>query len=205
MRIGHILSVTALAAFLVAAGAAAQHPTPQQLFESGQLNPAMQVIAEHRNQGEHSAAESYLEGLIRVKLNQPDGAREAFSRLSAQGGEEWAAVQTSALALLDGDTAGARAAAQQATASAPGLSQAHYQLGTVLARFEDWAGSAEAFHQAAQIDPNFAYAHYYAGLSFSRSGRADRTSEHFERFLRLAPKAPERPAVETLMRTLRGR
>lgn len=199
MRIGLMLGVMTLAA------TAASAQSPQQLFESGQLGPAVQAIAQHREQGQETAAESYLEGLIHVKLNQPGEAREAFSRLSSQGGEAWAPVQASALALLDGDNGAAREAAQQAAGAAPDLPQAHYQLGTVLARFEEWAGSAEAFHQAARLDPNFAYAHYFAGLAYSRAGRADRTSEHFERFLKLAPKAPERPAVETLMRTLRGR
>ncbi|MGE0394305.1 MAG: tetratricopeptide repeat protein, partial [Vicinamibacterales bacterium] len=179
MRIGVICSITLVAASLSAATAAAQHPTPQQLFESGQLNAAAQAIAEHRGQGRESAGESYLEGLIFTKLNQPDQAREAFSRLATLGGEPWAPVQASALALLAGDNAGARDAAQQAAATAPDLSQAHYQLGTVLARFEDWAGSADAFRQAAARDPAFAYAHYYAGLAYSRAGRADRTSEHF--------------------------
>ncbi len=200
MRIGPVLGV-----LLAAASVSAQHPTPQQLFESGQLQPAIAVIAEHRGQGQESAAESFLEGLILVKLNEPDRAREAYSRLTALGGEPWAPIQASALALLDGDTEGARHAAQQAAAGAPEIPQAHYQLGTVLARFEDWGGAAEAFRRVAELDPGFAYAHYFAGLSYSRVGRADRTSEHFERFLRLAPKAPERPAVETLMRTLRGR
>lgn len=200
MRIGPVVGV-----ILAVAGVAAQHPTPQQLFESGQLQPAVEAIAEHRGQGQESAVESFLEGLILVKLNEPARAREAYSRLAALGGESWAPVQASALALLAGDTEGARHGALQATAGSPELPQAHYQLGTVLARFEDWGGAADAFRRAAQLDPNFAYAHYFAGLSFSRAGRADRTSEHFERFLRLAPKAPERPAVETLMRTLRGR
>lgn len=200
MRIGPPIGV-----ILAVAGVAAQHPTPQQLFESGQLRPAVEVIAEHRGQGQESAAESYLEGLILVKLNEPDRAREAYSRLATLGGEAWAPIQASAIALLDGDTEGARNAAQQALVGSPEIPQAHYQLGMVLARFEDWGGSAAAFRRMAELDPGFAYAHYFAGLSFSRAGRADRTSEHFERFLRLAPRAPERPAVETLMRTLRGR
>lgn len=201
MRFGPVIGVIVLAATT----AAAQSPTPQQLFESGQLNPAIQAIAAHRGHGEVSAEASFLEGLIHVKLDATDQAREAFARLSAEGGEAWAPIQESALALLDGDVTRAREAAGRATAAAPDLAQAHYQLGTVLARFEDWAGCAEAFRRASQLTPDFAYAHYFAGLSYSRAGRADRTSEHFERFLRLAPKAPERPAVETLMRTLRGR
>ena len=39
----------------------------------------------------------------------------------------------------------------------------------------------------------------------ARIKRADLTAEHLERFVKLAPMAPERPAVESLMRTLRGR
>ena len=53
--------------------------------------------------------------------------------------------------------------------------------------------------------PRFAYAHYYAGLSHYRVGRTDKMAAAFEHFLTLAPKAPERPQVESIMRTLRGR
>jgi hypothetical protein len=50
-----------------------------------------------------------------------------------------------------------------------------------------------------------AYAHYNAGMNFYKASRVDRMAVYFENFLKLAPNAPERPAVESIMRTVRGR
>ena len=35
--------------------------------------------------------------------------------------------------------------------------------------------------------------------------RVDRMANAFERFVKLAPQAPERPAVEALLRSIRGK
>jgi tetratricopeptide (TPR) repeat protein len=80
-----------------------------------------------------------------------------------------------------------------------------YQTGLVKARRDDWAGAADAFERAAALDPMFAYAHYYAGLAYSNVKRPDKVAMHFDHFLRIAPNAPERSAVMSIMRTIRGR
>ena len=79
-------------------------------------------------------------------------------------------------------------------------------MGLVQAQRSDSAGAAVSFEQAASLDPTFAYAYYYAGLASSRIGRPDRMAINFERFLQLAPEAPEgSPRVQSLMRSVRGR
>lgn len=179
--------------------------SPRELFESGQLDQALGSLGEARDRGAASPADTYLAGQILAKQDRNDDARNEFERLSKGDDPVWALVGESALGVLAGDNQRAVDAASKAVSESPDQFYAHYQLGLAKARFEDWAGCAEAFDRAAEIDPAFAYAHYYAGLSYSRIQRADKTSEHFERFLKLAPKAPERAAVESLMRTLRGR
>ena len=210
--------VAIVLALAVAAPAVAQEaPSPQQLFESGQNDQSLQRIAELREQGTPAPAEAYLAGQILIKLHRDEEAKQEFERLVASGDPILALVGQSASAIVNNENDRALELANQAVATAteaapdpaapkgPEHFYAHYQLGQARARFEDWAGCAEAFHQAATLNPTFAYAHYYAGLSYSRIKRADRTSEHLERFLKLAPNAPERAAVESLMRTLRGR
>jgi tetratricopeptide (TPR) repeat protein len=200
MAIGVCAAVLGLGMALVAQ----DDQSPQQLFEAGQHDDALKAIAAQRARGAAGPAEAFLAGQILLKAGQPDGARQEFRGLSALGDPTWTLVADASLALLDNDTQRALASAQKAAADAPGSFHVHYQLGLVKARFDDWTGCAEAFGRAAELNPTFAYAHYYAGLSYSRIRRADRTSEHFERFLKLAPKAPERAAIESLMRTLRG-
>ena len=175
------------------------------LFEAGQYEQALHVVAQERQHGMNEPADTYLSAQSYEKLGQPDRAKAEFALLERVEDAAWQLVGHSAVSLIDGDSEQALKTATQAAASAPDFFFAQYQLGLVKAERQDWTGTAEAFERATQIDPTFAYAHYYAGLAYSKVKRADRTATHFEVFLKLAPKAPERPAVESIMRTLRGR
>jgi len=127
----------------------------------------------------------------------------AFSKVA--GDDAWQEVSKSAVALTDGDKDAALAAAQAAVAHNARLAEAQYQLGMVLDARGDNPGAAEAFARATEANPQMAYAHYYAGMNFYEAKRVDRMAVYFENFLKLAPNAPERPAVESIMRTIRGR
>lgn len=190
-----------LVAVLALPWAAHAQGRAQQLFEAGQDEGALAAAAETPG----DPASAFLAGQARLRMNQPAEAAQEFQRLAEQGDPAWQAVGQSAVALAGGDVHGALDAGTRAVGAAPGSFHANYQLGLVKAKMNDWAGAAEAFGRAAEIDPEFAYAQYYAGLANSRIKRADLTAVHLERFLKLAPMAPERPAVESLMRTLRGR
>jgi len=85
------------------------------------------------------------------------------------------------------------------------LASARYQLGLVESARNKPAEAAEAFAKAADLDPQMAYAHYEAGMAYYKAKRVDRMAVYFENFLKLAPNAPERPAVQSIMRTVRGR
>ena len=85
------------------------------------------------------------------------------------------------------------------------LPTAHFQLGLVLARQQQWAEAAAAFDAASDRQPTNAYAYYYGGMMHYRANRVDQMAVHFEQFLKLAPEAPERPEVLSIMRTLQRR
>jgi tetratricopeptide (TPR) repeat protein len=192
-------------AFTSSVLAQAPSPSPKQLLEAGQYEEVAQAVASSREQGQVDPADTYLAAQSFLKLGQSDNAKGELARLLCLEGDAWKLIGQSSIALIDGDTESALETANQAVATAPEVFFAHYQLGLVKAEQQDWPGAAEAFERASQIDPTFAYAHYYAGLAYSKTRRVDRTATHFETFLKLAPKAPERPAVESVMRTLRGR
>jgi tetratricopeptide (TPR) repeat protein len=173
----------------------------QKLFEAGQDQAALAAAAEVPG----DPAGAFLAGQVRLRMNQPAEAAQEFQRVAEQADPAWQAIGQSGAALAGGDLHGALDAGTRAVGAAPGSFHANYQLGLVKAKMNDWAGAAEAFGRAAEIDPYFAYAHYYAGLANSRIKRADLTAVYLERFLKLAPMAPERPAVESLLRTLSGR
>jgi hypothetical protein len=65
--------------------------------------------------------------------------------------------------------------------------------------------AARVFDHCIDIAPTFAYAYYQAALTYDRLNRMDLMANRFDRFVRLAPNAPERPQVDTILRTVGGR
>jgi tetratricopeptide (TPR) repeat protein len=183
----------------IAAARASAQDNPRQLFEAGKYQAAIDKSA-----GDSSPAAQYLDGLSHLKLNQPDAAKESFRRLEGAD-PAWQSVGRSAVALIDNNRDAALAAAKAAISSNAKLAEAQYQLGLVLDAMGDHAGAADAFANAAASNPQMAYAHYYAAMNFYEAKRIDRMALYFENFLKLAPNAPERPAVESIMRTVRGK
>lgn len=182
----------------LAARAAAQEDV-QKLFEAGKFQ---EVVEKTPDDAPPDA--QYRKGLAYRKLDQNDQAKEAFNRLSG-GGEAWSAVGESARAQVDGNLDGALEAASKAVAQNGDLAAAQYQLGLVQDARGDNAAAATAFARAAEIDPQMAYAHYMAGMSFYKAKRIDKMANYFENFMKLAPTAPEGPAVQSILKTLRGR
>ena len=190
----------------------------QAAFEAGAHE---QVIAAAQDSDDPRTV--YLAGLSLVELDRFPEARRKFERLAASPADDaWRFVGLSALRLnrpapeggaaaadaagLDVEDAGeAEAAARAAVAFEGAPALAHYQLGLTLGRRQAYEEAAAAFEEVIAREPAFAYAHYYAGLSYYQIDRTDRMAAAFEMFLMLAPEAPERDRVESVLRTLRGR
>ena len=211
-----------LAAAMTLAGPAAalgqnQQPVaqPQQLFEAGQYEQALKSLGALRDKGAAGLPEAFLAAHVALRQSQNDRAKEEFARLTAADDPVWRLVGESSTAAVDNDRDRSLELALKAVEEAKANSgddparrlrdfHAHYQLGLARTRKEEWAPAAEEFKRAAELNPNFAYAHYYAGLSYSRVKRPDQVVRHFEMFLKLAPKAPERSAVTSLLRSIKG-
>jgi tetratricopeptide (TPR) repeat protein len=190
----------ALALAMLAAPAAAQPLSVQALLERGAYEEAVQRAEEDRGNSETT----YLAAQALSRMNHKDRAAEEYSRLRETGDESWKAIGESGALLAEGNLVGAWSAAQQAVAANGDNPYAHYQLGTVATRQNNFRSAADAFARATELKPDLAYAHYYAGLAQQRLKNIARMSEHFEAFMRLAPEAPERTAVAAILRTLRG-
>ena len=181
----------------------------QQWFEAGN---DQQVVEASASASDPEA--KYLTGLSYQRLNRLAEARQVFESLAARPETDaWAHIGHSA-ALLSQAAAGsvpvsaaaeAEQAARRAIELAPGLSLGHYQLGRVQGQKKDFGQAVSAFEQVIALEPRFAYAHYFVGLSYYEINRTDKMAGAFEYFLKLAPDAPERGQVESIMRTLRGR
>jgi tetratricopeptide (TPR) repeat protein len=180
---------------------AGQDDSPQKLFESGKYQEAVDKV---KSQSDAPQDQVYVRALAHRKLNQNDDAKEAFGALARRDGA-WKEIGNSGTALIDGNLDEAAEAARKAVDADGNSAQARYQLGLVESARNNQPQAAEAFAKAAELDPQMAYAHYEAGMAFYKSKRVDRMAVYFENFLKLAPNAPERPAVQSIMRTVRGR
>lgn len=178
-------------------------PDVKALFESGAHD---QVVAEVARTNAQDPAKIYLAALSYQKLSKTPDAVRLLGTLANRGAQDpWRAIGQSALRLSEGNLDAAQEASANAVKLAAGLCQAQYQHGLVLSAKHDFGGAATAFERAATADPRWAYAHYYAGMSYQRLNRVDQMAKFFEAFLKVAPKAPERGQVESIMRTIRGR
>jgi tetratricopeptide (TPR) repeat protein len=173
----------------------------QKLFEAGEYQRVVDAA-----QPDGDPAVLYTAAQSHQKLGENDQALQTYGALASRDeGDVWHFIGLSAQQLMQDDTEGAVASARQAVAMNGGMAEAHYQLGLVLAKRQEWQAAATEFDRVTEINPSNAYAHYYGGLMHYRASRPDRMANHFEQFLKLAPDAPERPEVTQIMKTVRGR
>jgi tetratricopeptide (TPR) repeat protein len=170
----------------------------RKLYDSGQFQQVVDMAG--------SAEEPrviYVLAQSQQKLRRTDEARRVYERLAERPeSDPWRGVGKSAVAILSSNAGAAVEAANEAVERDDSLAEAHYQRGLALSARQDMDGASASFQKATELDPNWAYAHYYAGLAYSKVKRIDLTASHFQTFLKLAPQAPERGEVQSILRTL---
>jgi len=198
----HLSTSIALALALTAGQAVAD---VRQLYDAGKYREVVGALEQATAEADKASRLQYLAAQSYDKLNDADAARRTYQRLADIGGDPWASIGRSAVQLMDNQFDEALGSADQAVRLAASLPEAHYQRGVALMARKEYGDAVNAFTKAVQLDPAFAAAHYYAGLANYRAKRIDLMTNHFEMFIKLAPNAPERPEVESILRTVRGR
>lgn len=194
-----ILSALGIALLSGVVVAADQENSVQKLIERGALDEAVARAGEEGGNPEST----YLAAFALTKKNDSGGAEERYAQLSQQGDESWKAIGEAGARLLARDVDGAMDAATRAVAANDGNPYAHYQLAIVATRKDNWPRALAEFQKAIELKPDFAYAHYFAGQAAQRVRQTPKAVEHYTAFVRLAPDAPERTAVQSLLRSLR--
>jgi len=172
----------------------------QDLFEAGRFDD---VVGRVSSMGDAAPRDLWFGGLSAAALRRPAEARAFFDRVAASGGEEWRAAARLAIALIAGDPSEIDAA-RAAAGAHPAHPFVQYELGLAHLNRDAPAEAAAALDRSAAADPSLAYAYYYAGLAYQRMNRTDLMANRFDTFLRLAPDAPQRPEVQSVMSTIRG-
>jgi tetratricopeptide (TPR) repeat protein len=173
------------------------------LFESGRYQEVVSA-GERTVPGPGSPERIWLTAHSLQRLNRLAEARSEFARLATVQDKPWQVAAQLAAAVQDSDRAAIDRTAP-AAAAYPNHPFVQFELGLALARLDRFAESAAAMDRAWQASADQAYAYYYAGLAYQRIKRTDVATARLETFVRLAPQAPERPQVESILRTLRGR
>lgn len=79
-----------------------------------------------------------------------------------------------------------------------------YQLGLTHMLRGEWSQAVDRLTQAIDLNSGFAYAYYYRGLAADKAGRKDLLVNDLDRFLALAPDAPEAPKARKILEAARG-
>ena len=175
--------------------------TVQALYESG-------ADREIVNRVSNSAADSVPPGdrwfaaQSQLRLGLRNDALGELRALGQSGTDP--AVQVAAQ-LAIGRLTGDEGMLDRARASASAYPESpfvQYELGLSYAVRNDFASAARIFDACIDAAPTFAYAYYQSGLAYQRLDRADVMANRFDQFVRLAPNAPERPEVESVLRTI---
>jgi tetratricopeptide (TPR) repeat protein len=189
-----------IAAALVAATAGGAYgqslDEARKAYDTGQYPRAAEIAGASQD-----PRALYLGAQAQQKQRRADEAQRMYQQLAGRP-DAWGAIGRSGIALLSSNAAGAVQEANQAVAQGGSIAEAHFQRGLALSTQGAMGDAAAAFQRAAELDPSWAYAHYYAGIAFSKAKRADLTAAHFQNFLKLAPQAPERGEVQSILRTL---
>jgi tetratricopeptide (TPR) repeat protein len=198
----HLSTSIALAVALMAGQNVAD---VRQLYDAGRYQEVVRATDLTKAEADNASRLQYLAAQSYTKLNDADGARRTYQRLADTGANPWAPIGKSAVQVMDRQFDEALASADQAVRMNASLPEAHYQRGIVFMFRKEYGDALDAFTRATQLDPTFAAAYYYAGLAASRVKRIDLTANNFGMFVKLAPNAPERPEVESILRTIKGR
>lgn len=174
----------------------------QALYEAGRDDEVVDRIAAAAVTA--VPADSWFAAQSRLRLGRRAEALDDLTRLSETASD--AGVQFAArlaVARLNNDAVALERARADAAASDSVFAQ--YELGLSYAVQNDFAAAERAFERCIDIAPTFAYAYYQSALAYERLNRMDLMANRFDRFVRLAPNAPERPQVDSILRTVGGR
>jgi tetratricopeptide (TPR) repeat protein len=97
----------------------------------------------------------------------------------------------------------AEAEAKAALAADPAQAVAVRALGEALVKEKKLDEAIARMSAALAAKPDLAYAYYWRGQAYQRNKQIARMVEDYQHFLKLAPDAPEAPAVKVLLSGLR--
>lgn len=147
-------------------------------------------------------AQKYL-GMARIQLGKVQEAEAPLRKADEAGSTADTKLGLARVAIENKDLDTADALINQAAEMDSGNADIPFNRGLLKASKKQYAESVKDLEAAIQKNPENAYAHYYAGLSYNAMKRPDKMIEHFQKFVKLAPDAPEKARVQSILKTVR--
>jgi tetratricopeptide (TPR) repeat protein len=136
-----------------------------------------------------------------VGLYQQGRYAEAEAVLAPAAGVQARAYLAASRVRLE-QYAAAEAPAREALQASPGDAVASAALGEALVAQGKLDEAIQRLTTVIQADPRLPYAHYWRGQAHQRKKQIARMVDDYQAFLRLAPDAPEAPALRALLGSL---
>jgi tetratricopeptide (TPR) repeat protein len=145
----------------------------------------------------------YQRGKALMELKQPGQADSDFTRcLQLDAGYAYGYVGKAQVFIFNKEFGAAMQQVDKALSLDPGNAEAWYQKGNIQAYQKKWNPAIAAYKKCLELQPDHAYAHYYLALAYNQVNRKDLTIDHLQKFLHLAPNAPEAAQVRKLLNQL---
>jgi hypothetical protein len=173
----------------------------QTLYESGEDREVVDRVKSSVPTAV-SGADRWFAAQSQLRLGLRNDAINDLTALTQTGGDPDVQV---AAQLAIGRLTNDEVTLDQARAAAAAYPESlfvQYELGLSYAVRNDFASAARVFDACIAAAPTFAYAYYQSALAYQHLDRPDIMANRFDRFVRLAPNAPERPQVESVLRTI---
>jgi tetratricopeptide (TPR) repeat protein len=137
------------------------------------------------------------ETYLHSRSGDPDSAfRKAADLAQGTGNDYYLGVAQQRLHQFDQ----AISTLQRARSNDPGNALIPYQIGVTRVFQENWSDAVDQLSKALDMDSGLAYAYYYRGLAAEKIGRKDLLVNDMERFVTLAPNAPEADRAKAVLR-----
>jgi Tfp pilus assembly protein PilF len=146
-------------------------------------------------------------GVQYLKVGQANKAAEAFRSALRIKPDEFMPRLNYGIALLENnDVAEAEAQLRQALKKTDSSWAAHMYLGIALIKLHNFDEAEKELARTLEIaGNNLGLPHYYLGGIYWRRGEYRRAADELEKYLRLAPKAPDAERVRATIKDLRGK
>ena len=195
----NMMTKTFLLSILAALSLAASRGT--ELYEANQFADAESALREEVAAEPENAKAWQALGMTLLRLNKVNDAQDALRKSATLNPDSAAApLGLAEAAAHEKNFEEANIFVQEAAKIEKESSELSYVRGVIKAGQRDFRNAVKDFDDALAKDDRHAYAHYYAGLSYNALKRPDKMIDHFQKFMRLAAKAPEAERVQSILR-----